>query len=65
MSAIDKIIKFFLREKKEVPVPTVRLESWNSMNETMTERINQPDLLEIIFRYLDPASVKAASLVSR
>ena len=63
MSAINKVIKFFLREKKEVP--TVRLESWNSMNETMTERINQPDLLEIIFRYLDPASVKAASLVSR
>ena len=63
MSAINKIKKFFLREKKEVP--TVRFQSWNSMNETMTERINQPDLLEIIFRYLDPASVKAASLVSR
>ena len=24
-----------------------------------------PDLLELIFRYLDPASVKAASQVSR
>ena len=27
--------------------------------------MDKPDLLEMIFRYLDPASVKAASLVSR
>ena len=31
----------------------------------MFEMIKDPDLLELIFRYLDPASVKAASLVSR
>ena len=31
----------------------------------MFEMIKNPDLLELIFRYLDPASVKAASLVSR
>ena len=35
----------------------------NSSDTTMSE-INQ-DLLELIFRYLDPASVKAASQVSR
>ena len=63
MSAINKVIKFFLREKKEAP--TVRIESWNSMNETMSENINQADLLEIIFSYLDPATVKTASLDSR
>ena len=27
--------------------------------------MDNPDLLEMIFRYMDPASVKAASLVSR
>ena len=31
----------------------------------MSEMIKNPDVLEMIFRYLDPASVKAASLVSR
>ena len=31
----------------------------------MFEMIKNPDLLELIFRYLDPASVKAASHVSR
>ena len=31
----------------------------------MFEMIKNPDLLELIFRYLDPASVKAASQVSR
>ena len=29
------------------------------------EAMENPDLLEVIFRYLDPASVKAAGLVSR
>ena len=29
------------------------------------EAMENPDLLEVIFRFLDPASVKAASLVSR
>ena len=33
--------------------------------EKMCEMIKNPDLLEMIFSYLDPASVKAASLVSR
>ena len=32
---------------------------------TMFEMIKNPDLLELIFRYLDPASVKAVSQVSR
>ena len=32
---------------------------------TMFEMIQNPDLLENIFSYLDPASVKVASLVSR
>ena len=37
----------------------------NSSDITMSmSEINQ-DLLELIFRYLDPASVKAASQVSR
>ena len=31
----------------------------------MFEMTENPDLLELIFRYLDPASVKAASQVSR
>ena len=31
----------------------------------MSEMMNHPDLLETIFRYLNPGSVKAASLVSR
>ena len=31
----------------------------------MFEMIKNPELLELIFRYLDPASVKAASQVSR
>ena len=31
----------------------------------MFEMIKNPDLLELIFRYLDPASVRAASQVSR
>ena len=33
-------------------------------DDTTLSEIN-PDLLELIFRYLDPASVKAASQVSR
>ena len=35
-----------------------------SADDTTLSEIN-PDLLELIFRYLDPASVKAASQVSR
>ena len=31
----------------------------------MFEMIHNHDLLELIFRYLDPASIKAASQVSR
>ena len=31
----------------------------------MFEMIKNPDLLELIFRYLDPANVKSASQVSR
>ena len=33
--------------------------------EKMSEIIKNPDLLEMIFRYLNPASAKTASLVSR
>ena len=31
----------------------------------MFEMIKNPDLLELIFKYLDPASVKAACQISR
>ena len=31
---------------------------------TMSEMIKNPDLLEMIFGYLDPTSVKTASIVS-
>ena len=37
----------------------------HSVEHKMFEMIQNPDLLELIFGYLDPASVKAASQVSR
>ena len=43
----------------------LKYDFYRETDDKMFEMIKNPDLLELIFRYLDPASVKAASKVSR